>query len=466
MRVPLETPLPRLIAQSSPNAEAGVVLEEIDARMCDAFASQDLDEISITIVEYGFSPLLTIPVIMVWAGHVPDCLRNLRIPTILRHYNLSLASKGGISTGITAGAGPPPPPPPLLPAEQAHNIKLRSRGLPEKANSPARNSALGYIYGDAKTSSEMSKRLHNFRLTPAPFDGRPWVPLGHGSNISSVYDEKRGSLGVFLAPHSRPGECHFLSAEHVFGGPHRSQVQTVSHLDMLRQLVEIVYNRSSSTIAEQEAGCELVFQRVKLNVGELIASSIGVDATGWRKDWALCHVPNEYAGVNGSFDMDQEDSLRQLLGLDADHAFRGGLGLSTAKGGDTVVKIGATTGITIGIVNETSLYTYRRGKAEPATSGDIPYDRATLRLIVSQLPSQTSFCAGGDSGSGVFAFGDGGLSWVGLLVGIDHAGETGFPVLHGDIGLMIPQEIVFSQIEKETGTEWGLYHAPPAGGIS
>jgi hypothetical protein len=60
----------------------------------------------------------------------------------------------------------------------------------------------------------------------------------------------------------------------------------------------------------------------------------------------------------------------------------------------------------------------------------------------------------------VFAYEEGRFFWVGMLVGVDHAGERDGPALPGDIGLMIPQDIILSQIGGKTGIKWGLYDPP------
>ena len=458
--------LPRLLPQRSANPEASATLEKIDASMRDLFVSGELEKIAVTITEYGFGPLLTVPVIVMWASHLPECFNNLSTPVILRRYNISLSSEGKTSPSMSINIPPAPPLPPS--ASPAAPSSLQKANLPKPNGSPARDRALSDIYRDATDSVGRSMRLNYFLFLEAPVDDIPGVLLRHGSNISSARGEERGSLGVFLAPCSAPMDCHFLSAQHVFSEPPGSLVQTPSHLDTLRKLANIV--RAPYTTSEQETECDLVQQKVDSDVATLIQSSIGVDnsSKGWRKDWAVCRVRNKHfdgrAEVNGDFTMKQADAMRLVLGLKHNYPIQGGMGVTEAVAGDTVFKVGAATGTTSGTVNETDVYYYQRGTANPADENDnsTPYDRTVLCPILQHLPSKTPFCGRGDSGAGVFACKEGRLFWVGLLVAREEAEESkaGDAISHTEFGFMVPQDIVLSQIEEETGTEWGLYDAP------
>ena len=442
--------LPGLQAQRSANLEASATLEEIDASLWDLFASGELEEFAVTIAEYGFGPSLTVPVILMWSLHLPECLKNFSTPIIWRNYNIALGSRGVKPTSMAIGSSPRPQHPP--PTSQ-----LEPQSGPPRVKRVlfARDTALSYLHGHATSEAEKSARTDYFERLPGPIDCSPSVPLEHGGNISSVHGEERGSVGVFLAPHSNPAECYFLSAQHVFSGPPGSSVQTPSHLDTLRQLARIV--RKTPSAIEEETRCKQVLHEVKPDVAILTESSIGVDDQGWRKDWALCRVRDGYVGVNGRLSFGQVDDLRVALRPDGGSGFQDGLGVATAMAGDTVFKLGATSSASSGIVNETNFYIYRRMTAEPA--GDIPYGCTTLRLIFRHWPPDIPICADGDAGAGVFTSDNGKLSWVGLLVGAEPVMERGW-ARNGDIGLMIPQDIILSQIQEETKTKWGLYHAP------
>ena len=226
------------------------------------------------------------------------------------------------------------------------------------------------------------------------------------------------------------------------------------------------------TTAEKEAKFASTLRLPHRNVATLTKSSSGVDDKGWRKDWALCRISDGYAGVNGRFTMDQERDLRMALELDDKYVFRDGLGVAEAIEGSNVFKVGATTGITGGVVNTTRVCRYSRNTAEAEIDIQNPPPSDTLFMIYPLPDVNIPFCAGGDSGAGVFACEEGRFSWVGLLVAMAPAGEIdgGFAediglmvpqdielMVPQDIGLMVPQDIILSQIERETGTKWGLY---------
>ena len=467
--VPLDADtLPRLLPQCSANPEASATLEKVNARVRDLFVSGQLEKFAVTITEYGFGPLLTVPVIVMWASHLPECFNDLSTPIILRRYNISLGSKGWASAPTSSNIPPAPPLPPPTPPLAAPR-SLRRVKLPEPGGTTVRDRALSDLYRGATNSAEKSKRLHFFTNLPAPVGGTPGVPLlGHGSSISSTQGEERGSLGVFLAPCSSPMDCYFLSTRHVFSKPPGSPVQTPSHLDTLRKLANIVCG--SYTTARQETECDLVQQQVESNVATFMWGSIGVDRSdeGWRKDWALCHVGNHvkpgFAGVNGGFTEEHFCNMLHALELDYDFGIEYGMGVAKAKAGSTVFKVGATTSTTRGIVNKEPVYYYQTGTADPKDPKDsIPYDCTKLCLILRHFSSDPPFCARGDTGAGVFACSkEGRLSWVGLLVGIEgmEDPETSSLVRPSEFGFMIPQDIVLSQIEEETGIKWGLYDAP------
>jgi hypothetical protein len=293
----------------------------------------------------------------------------------------------------------------------------------------------------------------------------PIVPLCHGSNISVTGSEERGSLGVFLAPEDDPRMCHLLTACHVLGDNQAvgSTFQTISFLDVLRELANALFVLKCSP-QEQDDECTAVFARVKESVATLVAEALGVDGNGWREDWAIARVAEGFARSNGDWvaDVAQPEKLQRLLETGTPHDR--GMICGHAEVGDTVLKVGASTGITRGVVNGTKLYSYFRGTILPApdlnaaideTRPKHPIDRTTMITIFPESSSgpNGSFCARGDSRGGVFKFKDGYCTWVGQLVGLGQgaAGDTDV------IGLMIPQEAVLAQMEKKTGKRWQLF---------
>ena len=447
--------LPQLLPQLSANSEASVTLEGIKASMWDLLASGELEEFAVTIVEYGFGPSLTIPVILMWSLHFPECLNDFSTPIILQRYNISLCRRGVATTPMSIGTLPGPPLSLSTSHFEAQGNSPRVQRDPVAAGSSARDIALSYLHGRETDPVKISERTTFFYSRMEPNDNEPRAPLEHGSNISSVQGEERGSLGVFLAPLSRPMESYLLSAQHVFSGPIGSAVQTFSHLDTLRRLAQIARCKNMPT-AEQEAKFAFTLRLPYRNVATLTKSLFGVDAKGWRKDWALCRISDGYAGVNGRFTMDQERNLRMALKLDDKCVFRDGLGVAKAIEGSKVFKVGATTGITGGVVNKTNVCVYSRDTAEAEIDIQNPAPSDTLTMILPLPGVNIPFCAGGDSGAGVFACNKGRFSWVGLLVAMAPV-EMVDGVLTKNIGLMVPQDVILSQIEKETGTKWGLY---------
>jgi hypothetical protein len=258
---------------------------------------------------------------------------------------------------------------------------------------------------------------------------------------------------------------HLLTACHVLGATTDigSTIQTISFYDVLRELTRTLFVARLNP-QEQDEECAAVFARVMESVATLVALAIGVGANGWREDWAVARVVEGFARSNGDWDGDARQSSDLEVLLETEAPVDRGMILGHADVGDTVLKIGASTGTTRGVVNGTLLYTYFQGTASPApdpndvigdTEPGLPIDRTTLITIFPQSLSRPGrpFCAPGDSGGGVFKFVDGQCNWVGLLVGIDYDKCGG----SDDIGLMIPQEEVLSQMEKKTGKRWQLF---------
>lgn len=178
--------LPRLLPQLSANSEASATLEEIKASMWDLLASEELEEFAVTIVEYGFGPSLTVPVILMWSLHFPECLNNFSTPIILQRYNIPLCSRGVATAPKSIGTLTGPPLPPSTSHFEAQGNLPRVQRDPVAAGSSARDIALSYLHGRERDPVKMSERITYLYSMQAPSDNEPRAPLEHGSNISSV----------------------------------------------------------------------------------------------------------------------------------------------------------------------------------------------------------------------------------------------------------------------------------------
>ncbi|KAA8897738.1 hypothetical protein FN846DRAFT_910281 [Sphaerosporella brunnea] len=481
--------VPRMVPDIKPSPATAALVQQVHRRSAAILEQQQRSssQFSFTVVGFGFSSSFCVPLIRIWTPNHRrlEFFDGLTVPSAVGDAAL-------IQIRATPPAPPPPPPPPPPPSP----AKIPTTGLPRlDGRFPNRDRALGLLFGDATAgSAQRSKRLNHFANLLAPYASRPYVPLRHGSNISAVSGEERGSVGIFLTP-SDPEEedaCYLLTAHHVLingntqmtspDGP--TMLQTVSQFDVLRQLAEIIVS-SGLEPEEQEEECSRVFSQIKQGVATLVHSAIGKGFDSSREDWALAKVAPGFCGKNGDWGSNtmQVEMLRGLLAMETTIQLETGTGLGHTVAGDKVFKIGAATGITRGVVNGTDFYTYHRGTACPApdpetttttTSFDTPVvDRTILNVVLPYHLSPgrgiSPFCAGGDSGAGVFKLEQGSgeqvhggsarVVWVGLLVGIDHA----YADSYNDLGLFVRQDEVLTQIRMKTGRRWGLYTASGGG---
>jgi hypothetical protein len=198
---------------------------------------------------------------------------------------------------------------------------------------------------------------------------------------------------------------------------------------------------------------------------------IGEDNLGWRDDWALVCLKNEWKAANGSWWQDEmmdtyfyhlkATAESPQLEATAEQKFTGSAGITgtvDAKAG-TVYKDGASTGCTAGKVGETECHMWLKGTAEGAPEADDAMiggkvDRAKI-ILVHPTNGQSNFTLPGDSGCGVFSpdLDNNGWNWVGQIVSNLNL-EDG-----RSLSLMVPQSAILRSLETFTGKGWHLFKA-------
>jgi hypothetical protein len=418
---------PRLVPVLETNPKSFEIISQIMDHRTDFLT--EANEIAFTVVGYGFSSHLYTLVVALWVHEVPKFFQELNVPTI-RVCKSFLPSK-----------------PPTLPTTPI--IRRYEPRIPEATgNHPSRDKALRMLYQNCSSTLEKLEKLFYYKKASQPVMFPANHRLTHGSNISLANSEaERGSVGVFLRPVGEPSSsssscCYLLTAGHALEeGANGHAVQCNSHYDILREISKILLSGDTFDQQDQELGT-LFTQKVH-DVAELYQHSIEVSENLWREDWALARLNEgrERRSSNGRWHRNAWE-IYFVLNLEEEEAeLDDGIGLSKALPGDTVIKFGATTGLSAGIVNANHVYHYASPKATEPT---------LMMLIFSK--KEPLFCARGDSGGGVFKHEGTRLNWVGLLVGFDHS--------RGDcceeMGLMVPADVILDQISAKTGKKWEL----------
>jgi hypothetical protein len=100
----------------------------------------------------------------------------------------------------------------------------------------------------------------------------------HGGG--ALEGEQRGYVSVFLCPEDQPSNCYLLTAHHVVREGHFNRptddVQCVSHLDVLRDLAEVIGDRRLD-LAQQEIECGNIISRINQKVARITASAMAFD---------------------------------------------------------------------------------------------------------------------------------------------------------------------------------------------
>jgi hypothetical protein len=438
---------PRLVPVLELHPESAQIINQImDHRKA---ILDETKEIAFTVVGYGFSSNLYTLVVALWVHEVPKFFQELNVPTI----------RVGSSLLLTSATPPRPPTPPPLPISSLSSRKPATRIPEATGNHPSRDMAIGMLYRNCSSAAEKSEQLHNYRKATVAYMRKAKLPLTHGSNISLTDSEKRGSVGVFLRPVGEPS-CYLLTAGHVLQeGGSGHPVQCISHFDVLLEVSRILME-DDLTFDKQDRLLKTLFKNNVHHVAHLYHHSIGVSDNLWREDWALARLNDGQGSFNGLWgrlgNAYQDLSIGTVLGFSDETQLDDGIGLSNALPGDTVIKVGATTGVTAGIINANCVYYYTCGTSLPADplDEDNNYDVATLRLVFAKTGTKETepFCAPGDSGGGIFKYEGTRLNWIGLLVAIDNE-----PMDSGKaMGLMVPANVVLEQIYEKTGKKWEL----------
>jgi hypothetical protein len=286
----------------------------------------------------------------------------------------------------------------------------------------------------------------------------------HGQSISLLGAQTKGSVAVFLSPEDEAeNRTYALTAYHVvpFKSANETRVITPGGWDILTILNRLLENRSRPTNHEE---LDFLLERWSNECGKVRYGHIGVNKSGWRSDWALVCLENEWEGVNGSwmFDEAMRDLYIATSSATPEKTFTGSSGIITcvdAEAGTTCYKDGASTECTAGRVGSTEALIFRKGTTEAITEEEIQeqhispneVDRARC-VTVHPIGSEKDVVLPGDSGCGVFCPvpEKDGWSWVGQFVSIFYR-KNGVSV-----GLMVPQSEILHSLKEVTGKSWLL----------
>jgi hypothetical protein len=289
-------------------------------------------------------------------------------------------------------------------------------------------------------------------------------PFVHGQSISLLGAETKGSVAVFLSPKDETeNQVYALTAYHVVPlSAKETRVITPGGLDILGRLLEISYRQTN------DEELDFLLKRWSNECGEVRHGHIGTNEYGWRSDWALVCLENEWKGVNGSWMDAGEMSDLYIVTSSANSdetliEFTGSSGIIThvdAMGGTICYKDGASTACTPGRVGDTEALMFKKRTAEAITKEEEIQGQKTLlsdvdsaRLVtVHPIDRRRDVVLPGDSGCGVFCPvpEKDGWSWVGQFVSVFYAKDG------GSLGLMVPQSEIFRSLQEVTGKSWRL----------
>jgi hypothetical protein len=293
-----------------------------------------------------------------------------------------------------------------------------------------------------------SKRRFTLRKNPTPRAIDCIGPFHHGQSISVLGEDSKCSVAVFLSPEGPiENDTFALAAYHVLpmktaDGP---RVMTPAGLDVVSCSMRVLNGRSID-----EEKLDFLLERWNQECGRVEYGRIGVNKNGWRDDWTLVRLYDQWKGLNGSWVFSDELSDLVHITERRNNAFTGGCGVldvADAMTGDICYKDGASTGATAGRVDPIIPEYFEKGTANQASGQDSPakVDRCTLLRI--EEVGENRFCDSGDSGSGVFTpdFDKDSWNWVGQLVSRGP-----------NFGLMVPATEIMRSIQEVTGMNWKL----------
>jgi hypothetical protein len=301
-------------------------------------------------------------------------------------------------------------------------------------------------------------------------------PFCHGQSISLLGRESKGSVSVFLSPDGLESDkVYALTAYHVlpFKTDKESRVITPGGLDILSRLHDI----TKSSRINNEA-LDFLIERWGHKCGDVKYGHIGTNGNGWRSDWDLLQLNDEWKGVNGSwFDTDEMSDLSQKT-EERNPDFTGRNGVINnvdAIAGDICYMDGACTGCAVGVIGPSTVLMFQKGTAFAVTEEELASNQLLAtnvdRSRLLTFHSGKIFCKGGDSGSGVFCpdTDNDSWNWVGQIVSVILVKEPLDPWSEippnlddlllpcgVDVGLMIPQSEILQSLKENTGIAWHL----------
>jgi hypothetical protein len=286
-------------------------------------------------------------------------------------------------------------------------------------------------------------------------------PFMHGQSISLLGAETKGSVAVFLSPEGETeNRAYALTAYHVvpFMSAGKTRVITPGGLDILSRLLEITHRPTN------DEELDFLVERWENGCGDVRHGHIGVNGNGWRSDWALVCLENEWKGVNGSWMDDGEMSDLYIATSHAapEETFTGSSGIIAcvdAMAGTICYKDGASTGCTAGRVGPTEAVMFKKGTTEAITEEELQEQHTpeseidrTRMVTVHPIDSRNGVVLPGDSGCGAFCPvpEQDGWNWVGQLVSMFYVDDG------GSFGLMVPQSEILHSLQEVTGKSWHL----------
>ncbi|KAF8537936.1 hypothetical protein BDD12DRAFT_806534 [Trichophaea hybrida] len=445
-RMPTLQPLERLASEGEVEVLSHV--RQVIKHLCSSGLAEG--HVLCGIGHFGWRTLrvMTIFVLGIHPQHVRRDL-NVDIPIISLTGRLTVAS---------SSFSQPPPPHPLphpgnvQPTSSSHNPPLADDATSGKAR------ATRLIFDGAYTPFDRKERQKLLASITGVRGAFMEPPLLLGQSISGR--AMNGTLGSFC--------CHLT---HENSGPDKYYGLTACHvviptsLHQLEQLPEVVYpafldrlaalsrelpllrGRNSSTTLEEI----LAWDRV---AGRVVDYELGVDGAGWRADWALLELDAEKQAKNDFYALDEvREIVMQPLQEDLEV-----LVSRDPRFGEVVLKDGARTGATTGIVQGEDVYAFFIGTIAPAPmiadaqlEDKANIEECRLRLIWP-TPGEMGAADSGDSGCPVFGMEEaGGLAFLGMTVALVYD-ETGAR----KYALFVPQSVLFNQLKEKTGVQWAV----------
>jgi hypothetical protein len=278
----------------------------------------------------------------------------------------------------------------------------------------------------------------------------------HGQSISLMAAETKGSVAVFLSPDDdSEDQSYALTAYHVvpFIPSDKRQIITPGGLDILTRLLQVLRIGPRTTDYDE---IDFLLHRWGNKCGEVQYGHIGTNGNGWRSDWALVCLENEWKGVNGSWMYNEMTEFHTAKSGTLFTGLNGIIDCIDPLAGDICYKDGASTGCTAGSVGPTDTLVFKKGSADVAEEGSSEGDIDRNKMFtVHPLGGEEYVALSGDSGCGVFCPVPerDGWNWVGQVVSVFHEDNA------KKIALMVPQSEILHSLKEVTGKSWKLTYS-------